>query len=112
MDIDVDVGGSDVKIDEILRLHPLRNETVVGREHRFMEIRMAHIAAIDEEILQCSFALGSLGLSHESCDMPHGSIDIKGQEILSEALAKDVGDTLQERTCTEVEQFVAMVGMQ
>ena len=47
-----------------------------------MEIGMAHVTAIDEEILMSTFLLGSLRFADETTDTTHCSVDLQGHEIL------------------------------
>ena len=105
MDIDIDVGRSHVEIQEIRRLHPLGQQPFVGTDDSLMEVRMLHIAAVDEEILVSALLARCLGLPDEAADGAHSRLDLHRQQVLTETLAEDIGDTLQEGSGTEVHQF-------
>ena len=108
VDIDIDVGGADVEIEEIGDVEAGRDETVVGLLDSLMEIGVAHIAAIDEEILGGSLLAGGLGLGGEAADVGQGGIDADGQQVLEIAASIDVGDALARCGAAQVEEFLAV----
>ena len=105
MDIDVDVGRGDVKIEQVWGLCAVDQESVVGRDHRLMEIGVLHEAAIDEKILVGSLLACSLWLPDITADTAHGGRDLYGQQVLGKTLAEDIGNALKERAGVQVEQF-------
>ena len=108
MNVHVDVGGLDVEIDEVRHLHPLRHKTVVGRNDSLVEIRVLHIAAIDEEIVLPALLAGGLRLGDETSDPAHRRVGIDGKQILSVLPAEHVGDALQQGARSEVHQLGAV----
>ena len=66
MDVDVDGGGVDREIQEERHLLGGRNQVVEGLQHGLLEIGMAHVAAIDKEILGHTAAARHVGAAHET----------------------------------------------
>ena len=57
MDVDVDVLWAHGEIEEIGHLLIGGNQSVECRDHRLVEVWMAHVATIDEEILRVALLL-------------------------------------------------------
>ena len=57
MDVDVDVLRAHGEIEEIGHLLIGGNQSVECRDHRLVEVWMAHVATIDEEILRVALLL-------------------------------------------------------
>ena len=66
---------------------------------------MAHIAAIDKEILMGILFLCRLRLAHKAMDATERGLHLHGQEVLVETVAKDIDDALAQATGPQVEQF-------
>jgi len=105
MDIHVDVLGRDVEIEEERHLLALRDQPFKSLHHRFGKIRMAHVSAVDKEILMSAFLLCRLRLAHKAMDATERCLNLHGQEILIESVAEDVDDTLSQSAGPQVEQF-------
>jgi hypothetical protein len=103
--VHIDVSRVDLEIYKIRNVRARRYQTIVGLSHRLMERRMLHIAAVDEEILVGALLARCLGLPDEAADGAHGRLDLHRQQVLTETLAEDIRDTLQEGSGTEVHQF-------
>ncbi len=105
MDVDVYVLGVDIKINKIGHLFALGQQAVEGLHDSLAEIRVAHVAPIDEEELMCAFLLARLGLAHEAADAAHRGLDMYGQQVLVDALAKHLDDALAQLAGPEVEHL-------
>ena len=105
MDVDVDIFWRDIEIEEEGHLFALRYQPVKSRHHRLGKIRMAHIAAIDKEILMGILFLCRLRLAHKAMDATERGLHLHGQEVLVETVAKDIDDALAQATGPQVEQF-------
>ena len=68
MDIDIDRTRVDCQIDEIIGLAAFGDEILITLHDSFMEIRVLHEAAVDEEILQRAFLASRFRLTDEAFD--------------------------------------------
>ena len=108
MDIDVDVLGVYVKIEEIGHLLPLRHQPVVGRHDSLVEIGVLHVSPIDKEILMGSLLLGRLGLPDKASDLANRGLHVHGQQVLVEPLAEYVHNALPEIASMQTEYLRAV----
>ena len=108
MDVHVDVLRIHLEIEEVRHLLSYRNQAVVSRHHRLVEIRMLHISAVHKEELMHSLLAGSLRFAGKSGNLAHGCLYIDGQEIMIELLAKHIQDTLAQIGSTKIEHFCAI----
>ena len=67
-----------------------------------MEARMTHEATIDEKELRGVLLARSLGLSHEAAYLHQRCLDLQGQQLFAELLAKDADDALQGTACRQL----------
>ena len=108
MDVDVDVLGVDIKINEVWHLLALGNQAFEGRHDRLVEIRMPHVSAINKEVLLGAFLAGTLGFAHKAMNGTNGCFHVQGQQVLVDAFANDVHDALAKATGTKVEHLRAI----
>ena len=78
MDIDVNACGVNLKIDEVGNLCTVCNEAFVGSLDGFVEIRVAHVAAVHKEELLGTFFLCSLGCTYETANLYQFCIHLNG----------------------------------
>ena len=83
-------------------------QTLVGLLHGLVEIRMLHVAPVDEEALRSSFLAGSLGLGHKALHPAKRRIHLYGQQLLCIAVSIDIGDALQQGARAQVHQLLAI----
>ena len=76
MDVDIDRCRVDFEIDEVVGLLVGANELFVAMEDSFVEIRMAHVASVDEEVLQRASLTGVFGEPYEACDFSERSFGL------------------------------------
>ena len=105
MDIHVDIRRIDFKIDKIRHLLAHRDKTLEGSGNSLIEIWMAHITAVDKEILMHSFLLCRLGFAHITGDFTHRGVYVYRQQVLVYPLAEDVDNALAQIAGTEIEQL-------
>ena len=105
MDVDINILRVYFEVEEIRNLFSQRNQTVEGRHHRLIEVRMLHISAIDEEELVNTLLAGSLRFTDETGNLAHGSLDIHRQQLMIESLAEDIQDALAQIGSTEIENL-------
>ena len=105
MNVDINILRVYFKVEEVRHLFSLRNQTVEGRHHRLIEVRMLHISAIDEEELVNTLLAGSLRLANETGNLTHGGFYIHRQQLMIEALAENIQDALPEIGSTEIENL-------
>ena len=81
------------------------DKSVESRDNSLMEIRMFHIAVVDEEILMGCFLTCRLWLTNKAMDMTKARVDIYRQKILIETLTKNLHNTLTIATSTQIKKF-------
>ncbi len=106
MDIDVNIGRIDIKIDEIRCLHTFRHQPLIGTYYCPMEIGVFHKPSIHEEIIVNALLSRSFRLTHEPGNLTQGSIHIYGQQLLAEFLSEHVNDTLTQCASPQIEQLL------
>ena len=92
-DIDINAGWVYGQVQEIRDLLPLGDKTVEGFGHRLGEIGMAHVSAIDKEILACAFLPGRLRTAHKPCYPYQSSIHIHRHKVVADLLAENINNT-------------------
>ena len=92
-DVDIDVGGINLKGDEVGRVGSLRNEVGVGLLDGEIEQVVAHITVVDEHVL-FAFPFGVFGLGDEAGDAHQFVVEFHGEEFVVEMLAEDVDNAL------------------
>jgi len=110
MNVDVDGLWLDGELEEVVGLFVVGDELVVTGEHGFMEIGMAHIASVDEEVLEVVAFACVFGFGDEAGDFDDGSGDVEGHELLLDAVAEKCCDALQEGGGGEFVQYAAVMG--
>ena len=73
-DVDVDIAGICLEIDEIGGSHPFSDQSLVGSHHSFVEIRAAEIPAVDEEELVPQSLPGGVRPAGESPQADQGGV--------------------------------------
>ncbi|CDB11697.1 unknown [Bacteroides sp. CAG:633] len=64
MNVHIDIGRIDLKINEIRNLLAGRNQLLVSLHHCLVKIGMTHVTPVHEEILMCPFLACRLRLGH------------------------------------------------
>ena len=105
MDIHIDVGRIDFKVNEIRNLFACGNQLFVSIHHCLMEIRMTHIAPVHKEILMGTFLTGCFGFGYITRNFHHCSVDFYTEQLLVKFLAKNRKNTLPQMTSGKIEQF-------
>ena len=70
---------------------------------------MTHVATIDKEKLQGITLAGILWLAHESCDFHQRGLDVKGYQLLVNAITKERHNALLERAFKKLVENGAIV---
>ena len=102
MDVHIDLSRIDIDIKEIGHLHALGYQTVIGTDHGLMEIRMAHVTAIDEEEVVTILLMCRLRLANKPIDLTECGLHFYGQEFLAELPAIDIGYSLTKASRAQV----------
>ena len=95
MDIDIYCRGIDFKIHEIVGLDIGAQQPLVTFENGLMEHRMAHIAAVDGQILERIAAPRIFGKPDKSAEFDKRCRGLDGNELLVEILSEEIGDAAQ-----------------
>ena len=95
----------DIKIQEIGNLFTLGNQAFISCHDSFIKIRMFHIPAIHKKELMSSFFTCSFRLPHEPRNFTHSRLNIHGQQVLVDSLAKNINDSLTSIACFHIHQF-------
>ena len=104
----VDVLGVDVEVDEIWNLLSYGQNALVGGHYGLVEIRMLHIAPVDEEVLVGTFLARRLWLADEARDAAYRGLHAHRQQVGIEFLAEDVDDALAQVAALKVERLHAV----
>ena len=98
VDVDINTGGVECKVEVIIGHDPNRDHLVVGLHHRFVKIRVAHVPAVDKEILLLSVFPDGIGAADEAGYTNQRRFDFNRQEFLVHDLAGDGDDALFDTT--------------
>ena len=109
MDVHVNVVGVHIEVDKVRHLLAFGHKTVVRHHHCLMEIRMLHVATVDEEVLMSALLTRRLGLTHEAGDATHRCVDVQRKKVLIDFLAEDVNDALSQTAGTEIIHLVVVI---
>ena len=108
MYIHINVSRINIKIDEIGNLFAGRNQLFISIHHRFMEVRMAHIAAVHKEILVGAFFTCRLRLGNKARHLHHSGVHIHRQQMLVQLLAEHRQNALAKRHYRQIEQLTVI----
>ena len=76
MDIHINISRVYFEIDKVRNLFAGRNQLLISLHHRPVEVRMAHIASVDKEVLMSAFLAGCLRFGDVAGDFHHGGIHL------------------------------------
>ena len=77
MDVHVDVVGVHIEVDKVRHLFAFGYKTVVRHHYCLMEIRMFHVATVNEEVLVSALLTRRFGFAHEAGDTTHRCVDVQ-----------------------------------
>ena len=110
VDIDIDLGGFKIEIQEVIGHRSLRNDRLIGSHHGFVEVRMTHEASVHEEVLQGTSFASTIGAPHEAGYIGYGAFHPDGYQIFLHSLPEYIEDSfLQRRRRQILHQLTRMV---
>ena len=90
MDVDVDALGRDGDEEQVRRLAAAVQDVVVGGAHRVRDQLVAHVAAVDVDVLQVGARARRLGRAGSAGDRQAAEVDGDGAAVLGESGAEQV----------------------
>ena len=111
MNVDINLLGSNVKVDKVGWQLLSRQHTRIGLQYCLVEVRMTHISPVDKEellrLLRCRF-----GFTHKTMNTDQFGLLLNFQQLRCEqfalALAKHAFNTLFERADRQIVQYLVI----